>query len=83
VRGAGVGDAPVRDDVAPFLHAGHVRIEPELVAADVETDVEGLVKVRLDAEQLRVPLLGLGDVVDVIDDCPQSFEHAAPPVCTR
>ena len=47
--GAGVLDPPVDGDAAGAGRAlGGVRIEPQLEAADIEADVEGLVEVGID-----------------------------------
>lgn len=45
VRRGGVTHAPVRDDAFAPGHPGRIGVEPQLVAADVEADVERLVEV--------------------------------------
>src|SRR3712207_4197925 len=42
--------------------------QPEFEAADVETDVEGFVEVRLFTQHLGVPALRPTEVLDVVDD---------------
>ena len=59
VSGRGVLHAPVRDDATGSCHPLGVGVEPELVAPDVEADVERLVEVGSEAQYPRVPYLRL------------------------
>src|SRR5689334_19056170 len=63
-RRVAVLHAPVDDDaaIAGLMQRRLARHQPELVARDVEADVERLVEVGLDAERAGVPALGGGDV---------------------
>src|SRR5687767_684658 len=71
-------DAPVRDGAAgPRRCPLGTGVQPELIPADVEADVEGLVEVRRLLKHRRVPRLGAIEVPDVIDDGRESFDHRA------
>ena len=52
-----VGHAPIGDGVVAELHAGHVRVQPQLESSDVESHVKRLVEVRRDAKGRRIPRL--------------------------
>ena len=55
-----IRDAPVGDGAAISAgSAGGIRIEPQLVSANVKPDVKGLIEVRLDPQRFRIPLFGL------------------------
>src|SRR5687767_6587459 len=60
---------------APCLRDRLVRIESQLVTADVEADIERLIEVGLLLEGLRIPRFGLVQIGDVVDDCGKSFHH--------
>src|SRR5688572_2653095 len=72
-----VRDAPVHDRTARAgFDLRRVRIQAELVTADVEADVKRLIEVRLLAEHARIPLfrrLQIGDVIHTRAQAEQWF----------
>ena len=75
VGGVGVGDPPVRNaSLRPPRGDRGIRDEPELEAADVEADVEGLVEVGGDAERLGIPGLRPRQIGDGVLRRPQAEE---------
>ena len=70
--GTGIGNTPISDRTACAVR--NFRVEAKLAAADVEADIERLVEVWRDAEDRRIPGLGLGDVRCVVKDSVESVE---------
>src|SRR6267378_3309036 len=75
-----VWDTPVCDR-APRTRPDSfgIRIETELVATDVEANVERLIEVRLDPEGRAVPLLGALEIGNVVDHGAQAKSHHFEP----
>src|SRR5438067_1332447 len=68
-----LGHAPIGH--RPTLAAGctgDIRIEPQLITANIETHIEWLIEVWLDPQNLRVPCLGLAQIGRMINDRPQA-----------
>src|SRR4029079_1695794 len=55
-----------------------VRIEPKLEPADIESDIEGFVEVRVDAECFGVPLLSSREIRRGVNRGAQAEEMAWP-----
>jgi hypothetical protein len=71
-------DAPIGHDAPwPRGRARGIGVETQLVAADLEAHVEGLIEVRSHAEGLLVPDLGLVEGFDVVDDSAQAEGEGA------
>ena len=64
-RAVGIADSPVRD--GPEIDIGG-RMESQLVPADLVSDIEGLVKVGLDAEKRGEERFGGIEITSRIDD---------------
>lgn len=79
-RDLGVGDTPVRERTKGRVGVG---VQGELVAGDLEADVERLVELRVDAEQAGEPGPAFGEVDRGVDDRAQSQEHGVPLVGPR
>ena len=75
-RSNDVGDAPVGDGPARTgTGDAVVGVQAELVAADIEADIERLVEVRLLFKRGRVPRLGTVEIAHVVDDCPEALNR--------
>jgi len=55
-----------------------VRIESELISADIEADVERLIEIRLDSKSSRVPVLCLEEVGRCVYHSAKSEKEARP-----
>src|SRR5436190_18719581 len=70
-----LGHAPIGH--RPTLAAGctgDIRIEPQLITANIEAHIEWLIEVRLDPEDLGIPSLSLVQIGRMINDRPQSVK---------
>ena len=73
IRGLGVRHSPVgRRSAGAGGAVRRIRIQTQLVAADVEADVEGLIEIGRDPEHRAVPGLGPVEVRDTVDHRPQA-----------
>src|SRR5579872_4565600 len=73
VRGICIGNTPV--GYRTRRSHSSAGFQSKLKAANFKTNIERLVKVRLDAQNCTVPCLCLRNIFRPIDDCPQTLKH--------
>ena len=74
-----VADAPVGDRAArPWTGHRLVGIQAQLIARDVEADVERLIEIRLLLKRGRIPRLRAVEIGHVINDGGESADHFGP-----